>query len=163
MSLRRGPASSPPPRSNRGRVERLLTFSRGELALARLATLAVGVRPGEARPGDKRDRGNGPGEGEGEDERDGNELLMEAEEALRDAEAVPTERLRALQSQIYIVLERGLVNSRLERALRSAAARLQDVELARDPSATQMDYDAERRRRSQTTARVVRATRSRVA
>jgi hypothetical protein len=46
-------------------VERLLTFSRGELALARLATLAVGVPPDEARPGEKRDRANGPGESEG--------------------------------------------------------------------------------------------------
>ena len=99
MSLRGGPASSSPPRSNRSRVERLLTFSCRELALARLATLAVGVRPDEARPGDKRDRGNGHGESEGEDEQDGNELLMETENALRDAEAVPTERLRTLQSQ----------------------------------------------------------------
>ena len=67
MSQRRGQALPPPPRisqGHRGRLERLLfAFTREQLALARFATLAVGVRPGEARPGDKRDRGSGEGIG----------------------------------------------------------------------------------------------------
>ena len=129
-------------------MERLLSFSRTELALARFAALAVGVRPDEARAGDKRDRDEADGD-PGDEEEAGGEtrLLAEAQAALRDAEAsaeaVSTERLRALQAQIYAALERGLLSPELARALRSAAARLQTAELARDASATQMDYDAE--------------------
>ena len=130
MSLRHGHAL--PPRQ--GRLDRLFTFTRVELASARLASLAIGVRPDEARSGDKRDRVGD----EGEDEEAARELLVEAEAALRGVEAVPTERLRALSSQIYAVLERGLVSPRLQRALQSAAARLQAVEVARDADATQM-------------------------
>ena len=129
-------------------MERLLSFSRTELALARFAALAVGVPPDEARAGDKRDRDEADGD-HGDEEEDGSEtrLLAEAQAALRDAEAsaeaVPTERLRALQAQIYAALERGLLRPELARALRSVAARLQTAELTRDASATQMDYDAE--------------------
>ena len=52
MSLRHGHAL--PPRQ--GRLDRLFNFTRAELASARLASLAIGVRPDEARPGDKRGR-----------------------------------------------------------------------------------------------------------
>ena len=153
MSLRRGrvPPPPPPPPSplaDRGRVERLLSFSRTELALAHFAALAVGVPPDEARAGDKRDRDEADGD-HGDDDEEGSQtrLLAEAQAALRDAEAsaeaVPTERLRALQAQIYAALERGLLRPELARALRSVAARLQTAELTRDASATQMDYDAE--------------------
>ena len=52
MSQRHGQALPPPPRisqGHQGRLERLLfAFTREQLALARFATLAVGVRPGEA-------------------------------------------------------------------------------------------------------------------
>jgi hypothetical protein len=84
---------------------------RTELALARFAALAVGVPPDEARAGDKRDRDEADGD-HGDEEEDGGEtrLLAEAQAALRDveasAEAVPTERLRALQAQIYAALLR---------------------------------------------------------
>jgi hypothetical protein len=60
MSHRHGQASPPPsliPQGYKGRLERLwFAFTREQLTLARFATLAVGVHPGEARLGDKRDR-----------------------------------------------------------------------------------------------------------
>ena len=63
-------------------MERLLSFSRTELALARFAALAVGVRPDEARAGDKRDRDEADGD-PGDEEEEGGEtrLLAEAQAA----------------------------------------------------------------------------------
>ena len=59
MSQRRGQAL-PPPRisqGHQGRLERLLfSFTREQLALARFATLAIGVSPGDAYSGEKRGR-----------------------------------------------------------------------------------------------------------
>ena len=74
MSHRHGQASPPPsliPQGYKGRLERLwFAFTREQLTLARFATLAVGVHPGEARLGDKRDRGSGSGDGIGGDAHD---------------------------------------------------------------------------------------------
>ena len=85
MSKRRGQALPPSPQGHRGRLERLwLPFTREQLTLARFATLAVGVRPGEASSGGKRDRGEG--EGEDKEAKEARTELGEGEEEDHDSD-----------------------------------------------------------------------------
>ena len=62
----------------------MFPFTREQLALARFATLAVGVRPGEASPGGKRDRGEG--EGEDKEAKEARTELGEGEEDAHDSD-----------------------------------------------------------------------------
>ena len=88
MSHRHGQASPPPPlipQGHQGRLERLwFAFTREQLTLARFATLAVGVRPGEASSGGKRDRGEG--EGEDKEAKEARTELGEGEEEDHDSD-----------------------------------------------------------------------------
>ena len=173
MSQWRGQALPPPPRisqGHRGRLERLwFAFTREQLALARFATLAVGVRPGEARPGDKRDRGSGEGIG-GEDAHDSDDssggattlsptaeeraagMIAAAKDLIRRARAPDPDlretlalRMASLVADVYALLQRrgDDLEAGARRRLRRYVRRLEAAqqELTGDFEMTQMPDD----------------------